>query len=128
MIPATVKDVAVKEPDEEGNVEIKRKGWFAKTGLQKNCTGEIIMEAVCECLAHGTPVSRTIRNCNDIRKFIILRAVKGGAVWNGEFLGKVVRWYFFLICCHILTPQSNMLPTHTVHYNDFFRDLQLKSG
>lgn len=85
--------VAVKEPDEEGNVEIKRKGWFAKTGLQKNCTGEIIMEAVCECLAHGTPVSRTIRNCNDIRKFIILRAVKGGAVWNGEFLGKVVRWY-----------------------------------
>ncbi|WPJ68500.1 hypothetical protein OMDBNIEC_00014 [Salmonella phage STP-SP5] len=85
--------VAVKTPDENGVVEVKRKGWFAETGLSKNCTGEIIMEAVCECLAYGTPVSRTIRNCTDIRKFVILRAVKGGAVWNGEFLGKVVRWY-----------------------------------
>ncbi|UPT52990.1 DNA polymerase [Hafnia phage yong3] len=86
--------VAVKEPDENGKVEVKRKGWFAETGLQKNCTGEIIMEAVCECLANGTPVSRTIRACTDIRKFVILRAVKGGAVWDGEFLGKVVRWYY----------------------------------
>lgn len=85
--------IAVKEPDADGNVEVKRKGWFAPTGLGKNCTGEIIMDAVAECLAYGTPVSRTIRACTDIRKFVILRAVKGGAYWNGEFLGKVVRWY-----------------------------------
>lgn len=85
--------IAVTPPNKDGEVKIKRKGWFAPTGLGKNCVGEIIMDAVADCIAYGTPVSRTIRACTDIRKFVILRAVSGGAVWNGEFLGKVVRWY-----------------------------------
>ena len=26
-------------------------------------------------------------------KFLSIRTVKGGAVWNNEYLGRVVRWY-----------------------------------
>jgi hypothetical protein len=30
----------------------------------------------------------------DIRQFLVMRGVRGGAIWNGEEIGKVVRWYF----------------------------------
>jgi hypothetical protein len=29
-----------------------------------------------------------------VRKFLHVRAVKGGGTWKGEFLGKAVRWYY----------------------------------
>ena len=74
--------------------KVKAKGWFAETGLQKNPTGEIIFEAVKLKLAEGIPVEDTIRNCTDIRKFMVVRQVKGGAYHNGDYLGKVVRWYY----------------------------------
>lgn len=74
--------------------KVKSKGWFAETGLQKNPTGEIIFEAVKKKLAENVPVEDTIRSCTDIRKFMVVRQVKGGAYHNGDFLGKVVRWYY----------------------------------
>ena len=39
------------------------------------------------------PLSETIKNCSDLTKFVTVRTVKGGAIWNGEYLGKVVRFY-----------------------------------
>ena len=78
--------------DEAG--ELKCKGWFAKTGLQKNPTGEIIFEAVQKKLSEGVPVEHTIMNCTDVSKFLVVRQVKGGAYWDGQYLGKVVRWYY----------------------------------
>lgn len=73
--------------------KIKRKGWFREAGLTKNSTGSIITDAVVEYLDKGTPIRETIKNCTDIRKFVAIRQVRGGAVWNGEYLGGVVRWY-----------------------------------
>ena len=35
----------------------------------------------------------TIHACKDISKFITLRSVNGGAIKDGEYLGKAVRWY-----------------------------------
>lgn len=74
--------------------ETKRKGWFGKTGLAKNCEGEIIMDAICKALLDGTPVAKTIYECKDLTKFLCVRTVKGGACQAGVPLGKVVRWYY----------------------------------
>lgn len=73
--------------------KVKSKGWFADTGLQKNPTGEIVNECLRAVLKGEATVEDYIRNCKDIRKFLTIRQVKGGAVCNGEYLGKVVRWY-----------------------------------
>lgn len=72
----------------------KRKGCFTESGIAKNPDREIVYTAVCEYFAKGTPVSKTITECSDLRQFVMLRTVKGGAVWNGEYIGKAVRWYY----------------------------------
>ena len=72
----------------------KAKGAYAPAGLQKNPTNEICTAAVVKFLIDGTPVEDTIRACTDIRKFVTIRQVKGGAVKGEQFLGKAVRWYY----------------------------------
>ena len=37
---------------------------------------------------------QSIQDCEDVRKFVAIRRVTGGAVWNGEYLGKAIRWYY----------------------------------
>lgn len=74
---------------------VKLKGAYAGTGLAKNPANAIAIEAVVRWLVDGTPVRQTIRECTDIRKFVTVRSVKGGAVDQaGQYLGKVVRWYY----------------------------------
>lgn len=73
---------------------VKLKGPYAKPGLQKNPQNYICTIAVSEFLSKGTPISDTIRNHKDIRDFVTVRTVTGGAVKDGEFLGKAVRFYF----------------------------------
>lgn len=77
---------------ESGDVKVK--GVYAPPGLMKNPTNEICTDAVAEFLRSGTPIEETIRDCYDIRKFLTVRTVKGGAVKDGNFLGRVVRWYY----------------------------------
>lgn len=72
----------------------KLKGAYAPAGLQKNPTNEICTGSVVKFLVDGTPVEDTIRACQDIRKFVTIRQVKGGAVKGEQFLGKAVRWYY----------------------------------
>lgn len=72
----------------------KLKGAYAPAGLQKNPTNEICTGAVVKYLVDGTPVEDTIRACRDIRKFVTIRQVKGGALKGDLFLGKAVRWYY----------------------------------
>lgn len=69
--------------------------------LQKNPTNEICVEAVIEHITKGTSLTKTIRECEDIRKFLTVRTVKGGGIWDnaafvdeGEYLGKAIRWYY----------------------------------
>lgn len=74
----------------------KTKGGFSgiKSSLSKNPTNSICLEAVVEYLKNKTPIEQTIKQCEDIRKFVTVRNVKGGAHKNNVFLGKVVRWYY----------------------------------
>jgi hypothetical protein len=48
--------------------------------LHKNPTATICVEAVCDYLSKGVPLEQTIRASKDIKKFVAVRAVKGGAV------------------------------------------------
>lgn len=75
----------------------KLKGAYAPVSLQKNPTNEISTEAVVKFLKDGTPVRQTITGCSDVRKFVTVRQVKGGAVKDGEYLGKAVRWYYSIL-------------------------------
>lgn len=71
----------------------KCKGCFGEASLSKNPDGLIIYEAVAEFIANGTPIEKTITNCDDVRKFVTVRKVTGGALFDGKYLGKAVRFY-----------------------------------
>ena len=73
---------------------VKLKGAYAGAALMKNPTTEICNEAAVRWLRDGTPVERTVRECRDLRKFVTIRQVKGGAVKGEQYLGKAVRWYY----------------------------------
>ncbi len=64
-----------------------------RESLMKNPEFTICNEAVMLFLRDGTSIEKTIRTCQDIRKFVAVRKVNGGAIKNGKYLGKVVRWY-----------------------------------
>src|SRR5690606_35062808 len=68
--------------------QIKGKGVFASTGLSKNPDLAIITRAVALQIAKGIDYKKTIRDCDDIRQFVAVRRVTGGAVWRDEYLGK----------------------------------------
>lgn len=90
---------------------VKTKGAFANPWnqdedksewLHKNPTNSICVEAFQDFLTKGIPIARTITQCRDIKKFVSVRAVTGGAVkvWGTgdeaptEYLGKTIRWYY----------------------------------
>lgn len=86
--------------------KIKGKGVFAGAGLAKNPDDPIIAQSVAQYVAHGIPLEITIRNCRDITQFVTIRRVQGGATWQGQYLGKAVRFY-----------HSNAVPSaQCIHY------------
>jgi hypothetical protein len=60
----------------------------------KNPENQIVYKAVADYVAKGVPVEQTIRQCDDVAKFLTVRKVTGGAVWQGEPVGKAVRFYY----------------------------------
>lgn len=74
----------------------KRKGVYRPSGLveNKNPNADICADAVALQLACGTPVETTIRQCTDPRKFVVVRKVKGGGYYQGQYLGAAVRWVY----------------------------------
>jgi hypothetical protein len=82
--------------------DVKTKGVFgpsgpgisAGMGLKKNPTAQICADAVVAFLSKGAPIEKTIEQCDDIRKFLVVRRVTGGCEKDGVEIGKVVRYYF----------------------------------
>lgn len=81
--------IAVKE---DGSV--KTKGVLGTASLTKSPQNPICNEAVVAYVSKGTAIEETVRGCRDITKFVTLRSVTGGAVKDGQLLGKAVRWYY----------------------------------
>lgn len=77
---------------------VKLKGAYAETGLKKNPTNEICIRAVIDYLYKSVPIEQTVLDCRDIREFVTVRNVKGGAVRLSDsgvdYLGKAIRWYY----------------------------------
>jgi hypothetical protein len=87
---------------------VKLKGAFARTSLAKNPRAEICTTAVIRRLTAGTPVEVTVGECEDIRQFLVLRKVQGGALDQlGLDCGKTVRWYYSSLAEGPLTYRVN---------------------
>lgn len=88
--------------------KVKLKGVFAVGGLAKNPVSEICVGAVVKHLITGASLEDTVRACRDIRKFVTVRTVRGGALNQaGQLLGKAVRWYYSTQISDPLTYQIN---------------------
>jgi hypothetical protein len=77
------------------NGEVKTKGAYG-TGLplHKNPYAQICSKAVIDYLTVDADIAGTIGVCQDVRQFVCIRTVKGGAIHHGVPIGKVVRWYY----------------------------------
>lgn len=80
---------------------IKKKGPWSEVGSQSGTkldTNPIVLicsDAVEALLAHNKPIEETILNCKDFTRFVSVRQAKApGAHWKGEYLGRVLRWYY----------------------------------
>lgn len=87
--------------------DIKAKGAYTndlsfkdknRESLMTNPNGTIVTEAVMKFLqtcrqSNPITIDETITKCKDVTKFLFVKKVKGGAVKDGEYIGKVVRWY-----------------------------------
>lgn len=72
----------------------KAKGAYAPPALNKSPDRQICVTAVINYLEKGVAIEDTISQCKDIRQFICMQKVNGGAVWRDQFLGRVARWYY----------------------------------
>ena len=77
----------------KGDGKVKRKGIFNAGGLMKNPDRSIVYDAVVAFLKDDTPIEDTVKGCKDPSKFITARKVTGGATWDGEEIGKAIRFY-----------------------------------
>jgi hypothetical protein len=62
--------------------------------MMKNPQMTICSEAVLEFILNGTPLEQTVRACTDLRAFVTVIKVTGGALWREHALGRVVRYYW----------------------------------
>ncbi|MCB1865155.1 MAG: hypothetical protein KDG50_06965 [Chromatiales bacterium] len=82
--------------------KVKLKGAFAPpgrgqkgaSGLKKNPTAEVAISSAVNFLRDGVPIETTVRECDDVRQFLTVRKVAGGAEKNGEYIGKAIRYYY----------------------------------
>ena len=74
--------------------KIKGKGIFTTDGLNKNPQAEIIIIAIKKFLLDQISIETTIMSCRDISKFLFVRSVTGGAIYENEYLGRAIRWIY----------------------------------
>lgn len=86
----------------------------AREGLKKSPAMTICSDAALGYLLKGIPVERTISMCNDVREFIKVAQVNGGATWHDTPIGKIVRFYWSKdeFAAPILRAQANDHGTH----------------
>ena len=74
--------------------KVKTKGAYASASLMKNTVNSVCIDAVIAYLQTGADIRTSIYKETDVTKFLTIKTVNGGAIWRGEELGKVVRWYY----------------------------------
>lgn len=95
--------IAIKEDNKH-----KAKGAFSEKGsagnssLSRNPESFVCLDAIIAFVTSATPIEETIRNCRDIRRFVHVRNVRGGAYKSSKYLGKTIRWYYSINCKGII--------------------------
>ncbi|QJD54408.1 DNA polymerase B family protein [Sphingomonas phage Eidolon] len=85
--------------DERAGIKSKGAGVYCERGsalnspLSKNPEYLILNDALVAFIAEGKRFEDTIAECTDIKRFIAVKNVRGGGHQDGDYLGKVVRWY-----------------------------------
>ena len=81
--------------------KIKTKGVFREAGpltgsapFDKNPIHPIVWKAVQAYILFGERIENAIKKTDDIREFLSIRTVRGGAEKDGNYLGKAIRWYY----------------------------------
>lgn len=95
---AITLDGKVKRKGPIGNPWSTRADWGEdgdyREQMKKNPQMPVVSDAVVAYLRDGTPIEDTIERCTDVRDFLTVVNVAGGATWRDEYLGKVVRYYW----------------------------------
>lgn len=77
---------------------VKKKGEFADpepvASSWPSPDAQVSVDAMVAFLRDGTPIERTVRECRDVRQFVTVKKVTGGALFGQEKLGRVARWYY----------------------------------
>lgn len=84
--------VAIYETPQKG-VWYKGKGIFTNESRAKVPVNRICIDAAVKFMVDGTAVEKTVRECKDFTRFTNVAYCKDGAAKDGEYLGKVCRWY-----------------------------------
>ena len=102
--------IAVKEDGKTKGKGIFANPWTSKNfaqQMQKNPHSTVCVESVTNFLAKGVSIEETIWQCRDFTKFVSVQNVKGGAVKDGEYLGKTIRWYYAKGTSGVIVRASN---------------------
>lgn len=103
---------------------IEKKGMFiTEPVLGKGLAPTIIPEAVINYFVYNIPVEDTIRNCNDIRKFLMSQRVdkKFKVEYDDKYIQRINRWYASTNGCYLYTVDESKTP---VKYSNLLK----KSG
>lgn len=103
---------------------IEKKGMFiTEPVLGKGLAPTIIPEAVINYFVFNIPVEDTIRNCNDIRKFLMSQRVdkKFKVEYDDKYIQRINRWYASTNGCYLYTVDESKTP---VKYSNLLK----KSG
>jgi len=76
------------------NEQVKTKGMYAHSDISRNPAIGVCKDAIINYLTKGIKIEETINKCKDKNLFLMVRKVKDGGYYEGEYLGKVVRWYW----------------------------------
>lgn len=104
---------------------VKTKGAYSPSqSLAKNPAMPICAHAAMAYLQFDADIETTIRGCTDVRQFLTVRQVTGGAVWRGQRVGKVVRWYYstdstdamhYVVNGHLVPKSVGAIPCTVIH-------------
>jgi hypothetical protein len=88
---------------------VKTKGFLSMNDLSRNAHLGIVKKAVKNYLTNEYPIENTIRN-GAKEDYILTKKTKFGANFKGEYLGKVVRWYYRTDGDYILNMKGHKVP------------------
>lgn len=84
----------------------------SREGLKKAPAMTVCTDAALEHILKGTDIEQFIRSYTDIRGFVQIAGVDGGATWRDEYLGKVVRFYWSTDGAPAYRVKTNAQGTH----------------